>query len=328
MQSTTDVSARLGAMSQGHAPFSKDTTTSSSQANALKSKSSTGLLSPRRPAPEMPDLLEITRGSFRGSKLKPRREPEPWEGDGLGTPSEPAPQGILWFDKNWKSWPVALSPDHSTASWLNSRFGGFVTTHQKLRKTVYGRFFEVYIEAVDSRWTDGFGIGVGLHPSRKNCLVADLGGFYEALAWESLPDCWLLGYDCRVKLGSEGRYLKSHEMLGQSWRTSQLQPGDRVGVLATHDGHLMLFLNDVLVYLVTYCNIPWKEELFGILDLDGTVRAAHIVENNGVPSPEIQRFLGSIREADFAKRELLKDLWMLEAAPSKVSSRPMPLTAA
>ncbi|CAE7905962.1 unnamed protein product, partial [Symbiodinium microadriaticum] len=63
----------------------------------------------------------------------------------------------------------------------------------------------VYIEAVDSRWTDGFGIGVGLHPSRKNCLVADLGGFYEALAWESLPDCWLLGYDCRVKLGSEGR---------------------------------------------------------------------------------------------------------------------------
>jgi len=90
----------------------------------------------------------------------------------------------------------------------------------------------------------------------------------------------------------------------------------------------MLFLNDELVYLVTYCNIPWKEELYGILDLDGTVRAAHIVENNGVPSPEIQRFLGSIREADFAKRELLKDLWMLEAAPSKVSSRPMPLTAA
>jgi len=256
--------------------------------------------------------------------LKPPRVPEPWEEDGG---REAKPHGILWFDEIWKSRAVALSRDQSAGSWLNSRFGGFVSTHQKLRKTVYGRFFEVCIDAVDHRWTDGFGIGIGFHPSRHNSLVTDYGGFFEGLAWESLPESWLLGYDCRVKIGPTGRYLTSREMRGSSWRASELRPGDRVGVLATHDGHLMMFVNDVLTYLVTYCDVPWFEELYGLLDLDGTVRAAHIVDNNGLPSPEIQRWLGSLRETDFAKTELLKELWAAEVPASRGSSRPMPLTA-
>ena len=40
-------------------------------------------------------------------------------------------------------------------------------------------FSEVSIEAVDPRWSNGFGLGLGFHPSLSNSLEADLGGFYE-----------------------------------------------------------------------------------------------------------------------------------------------------
>ncbi|CAK9045678.1 unnamed protein product [Durusdinium trenchii] len=140
----------------------------------LQAKSSGPLSSPRRPAPEWPDLLSITSVK---EKPRPRREPEPWEED---KDSAAEPHGSIWFDLTWKARSVALSPDRRRASWRNSRYGGFLTSAQHLRKTVYGRFFEVCIEQVDTKWSDGFGIGIGVHPSLSSTLEADIGGFYEA----------------------------------------------------------------------------------------------------------------------------------------------------
>eukprot|EP00435_Cladocopium_sp_Y103_P071267 s113_g37.t1 len=165
------------------------------------SKTSGPLSSPRRPPPEFPDLLGLT-SCFKGRKLRPRHDPEPWEADG-DRPKEP--HGNIWFDVTWKARTVALSPDQRGASWNNSNYGGFLTSAQMLRKTVYGRFFEVRIDQVDSTWSDGFGIGVGVHPSLSCSLEPDLGGFYEGLAWESMPHSWMLGYDGRVKIQHSSR---------------------------------------------------------------------------------------------------------------------------
>lgn len=287
---------------------SKDSSQSSNWSGTVKmgSKISGPLSSPRRPPPEFPDLLGLT-SSFKGIKLRPRHDPEPWEADG-DRPKEP--HGNIWFDIAWKARTVALSPDQRGASWNNSSYGGFLTSAQMLRKTVYGRFFEVRIEQVDSTWSDGFGIGVGVHPSLSCSLEPDLGGFYEGLAWESMPHSWMLGYDGRVKIQHSSRYLTSREMLGVRWQTSKLQCGDRVGLLASHDGHLMLFVNDHLTYLVSYCEIPWANNppLHALVDLDGSIRAVELTGRNGIPSPQILDFLCSLRETEFQRYESLEDL--------------------
>ena len=44
---------------------------------------------------------------------------------------------------------------------------------------------------------------------------------------------------------------RKHRMDGEVFFSRVLRLGDRVGLLATHDGHLMLFVNDQLTYLVS-----------------------------------------------------------------------------
>jgi len=265
-------------------------------------------------------LLGLTDG-FKGRKLRPRRDPEPWEAD---EDRSKEPHGSIWFDLNWKARTVALSPDQRSASWKNSSYGGFLTSAQMLRKTVYGRFFEVCIEQKDPMWSDGFGIGLGVHPSLSSNLEADLGGFYEGLAWESMPHSWMLGYDGRVKLQQSSRYLTSREMLGGRWQASKLQLGDRVGLLATHDGHLMLFVNDQLTYLVSYCEIPWANNppMHALIDLDGSIRAVQLMDRNGIPGPEILNFLGDLREREFQRYESLEDL-RTQSFESQVQTKPL-----
>jgi len=302
---------------------SKDSQERSAKAPTRREAKSSGpLSSPRRPAPEWPDLLSITSVK---EKPRPRREPEPWEED---KDSAAEPHGSIWFDLTWKARSVALSPDRRRASWRNSRYGGFLTSAQHLRKTVYGRFFEVCIEQVDTKWSDGFGIGIGVHPSLSSTLEADIGGFYEGLAWESMPHSWMLGYDGRVKIHRSTRYLTTRETLGSRWRASKLQCGDRVGLLATHDGHLMLFVNSQLTYLVSYCEVPWANDppLHALIDLDGSIQALKLMDNNGVPPAEVLEFLGGLRVSEFQRFEALEDLRARESFTQATPLPPLPLT--
>lgn len=72
----------------------------------------------------------------------------------------------------------------------------------------------------------------------------------------------------------------------------------------------MLFVNDHLTYLVSYCEIPWANNppLYALVDLDGSIRAVELTGRNGIPSPQILDFLCSLRETEFQRYESLEDL--------------------
>jgi len=280
------------------------------------------LPSPRRPPPDFSIFTKTERQvqaarkhkelmalCAKGLQDEPEIDPEPWEPGGIGTLSEekPNPAFSIHFDTKWKAKGVRFSPDETTATWRNASFGGFAVSAQPLKKKHCGRWYEVRIEEANaSRWSDGLGIGVCHHPSKDKTLSKDIMGNYEpveGLACENLTSSWLMGYDGRAQICSFSRYLKGDELPKGMWKPSALRQGDVVGVLVTQDGHLLLFVNEELVYLVPGCNIPWNKDLFACIDLDGSTQTVHLLDTNGFPSQKVLQGVARIREDEFRAKD-------------------------
>lgn len=256
--------------------------------------------SPRRPAP----LVVAHKPKINCDHVRTKHEPEPWELGGSGVTSEPRVNKSreMHFDNIWKARTVNLSPDHSSASCRRSKYGGFLLSKQVLRKKPHGRWFEVLIEDTNtSQWTDGLGVGVAVHPSTSGKAKAEPGGFFDCLIFECCPSHWMLGYDGRAKVCGQSRYLDDpHSMPNGMFRMTDLKAGDRLGMLASYDGHLMLLVNDELRYFVPHCKIPWHEDLYAALDLDGCTKAVHLLDNNGNPNTAAMAAISSaLRSQDF-----------------------------
>lgn len=211
---------------------------------------------------------------------------EPWEtGE---KPKGPTPGRSLTFDTKWKARTIRIAPDLAHASWCHFDYGGFALSAQRAQRKNLGRWFEVGIDVVETgKWSDGLGIGFAVHPVWSTRLLpsASLEGF----ACELLPQSWLIGYDGCVKLCGETRYLVDAEFPNGSWKPSELRPGDVVGLLSTQEGHLMLFVNQQLRIGVPNCRVPWAQNLFAVVDIDGCTKALHFLDTNGQPSTKVLR---------------------------------------
>jgi hypothetical protein len=169
-------------------------------------------------------------------------------------------------------------------------FGGCVVAQQVLKKSPSGRFFQVIIEEIDDeeilfdgkverRWANGMGIGFTTHPGDHTFPRLDADS-YQTYACESLPQSWLVGYDGRAVLQGKARFLKGSNLPQGPWKPADLVVGDRVGILATEEGHILVFVNDEHRVLVPYAEIPWRPNLFPCIDLDGCTLTVSLVDEN------------------------------------------------
>jgi len=231
------------------------------------------------PKPTLPGIGEII-----GAK-KRSQSSVVWDPNGT-----PKPQNTLCFDRFRKAKNVQISPCLQYASVQGQMFGGCVVGLQVLRKTPSGRYFEVVIEEVDDeefvfdgkverRWANGMGIGFTTHAGDHTFPKLDA-DTYQTYACESLPDSWLVGYDGRAVLQGKARFLKGNNLPHGPWKPSDLVVGDKVGILATEEGHILVFVNDEHRVLVPYAEIPWRPNLFPCIDLDGCTLTVRIVDSN------------------------------------------------
>lgn len=250
--------------------------------------------------------LGATSGSSPSSPGSPPRKStasakldlDPWEPGGCGVQSaaNPDKHRSLHFSLKWRCRTLRLSPDQSSASWRKAECGGFALSAQPVQRNGHQRWFEVRVEEVDpSRWTDGLGVGLSLHPTIETSVKADRAGSFEGLAYEVLPKCWLLGYDGRAHLSGDARHLTAAEIPNGMWRPRELEAGDVVGLLATKDGVLMLFVNEVLKYKVAGCDWKWGDPLHVALDLDGCTKSVHLLDASQ-PSANVLGVLKAHRE--------------------------------
>jgi hypothetical protein len=250
--------------------------------------------SPRKPAPEMPELkgANLTwtppTNAEKIQNVLNQLGPDPWQPGGCGILSAKRvePERELHLDPLWRAHNLRVSPDRSSATIRGQRVGGFAVSSQVLARKPHGRWFEVIIEEVDnSCWISGLGIGVAECTSRDTVLAfarrKSRKQVLEGYAYELLPKSWLIGYDGRVKICGLDRNLQDWEMPQGTWRPAQLQQGDVVGLQVTCDGHMLLFVNEQLRCIVRDTGIPWKEQMCAVVDLDGCTRSIHLVGNNG-----------------------------------------------
>jgi len=291
-----------------------------------------GGLSPRRPPPEISAYLARADRRLIGGSTAPGPasaatagpgspqpllddRPLPWETDGGGEPSEHKlnPSRTVAFSKLYRSSNTRLSPDQASATTRGQDFGGFLVCDQKMiRKGLLGRWFELRIEEVDARkWTDGLGVGfLRHHPSANSVWVntedknhGEAHGHFEGLACEIFADGWLIGYDGRIRKHGIWRYLKEDELIGGPWRPSQLQAGDTLALLVTSEGELALFVNNEVRYWVKDAQVPFRSDIFPVLDLDGSTTSVHIVDSNGSPNEKALADLGRVRDEQAAEKE-------------------------
>eukprot|EP00747_Dinoflagellata_sp_TGD_P162800 gnl/TRDRNA2_/TRDRNA2_180793_c0_seq1.p1 gnl/TRDRNA2_/TRDRNA2_180793_c0~~gnl/TRDRNA2_/TRDRNA2_180793_c0_seq1.p1 ORF type:complete len:386 (-),score=61.62 gnl/TRDRNA2_/TRDRNA2_180793_c0_seq1:103-1260(-) len=244
--------------------------------------------SPRRPAPTREQVRE--QRSPRSTLTSPRspKDRSPWSAGmgGIRSAEEPDPDRSLHWDGHFRAWNLRLSPDLTSISCRQQAFGGFAVSHEPLARVHLGRYFEVQIEEVDiSRWGDGLGIGIVLEPALQ--LKPDRTGVCEGFACEQMPNSWLLGYDGRAKLQGESRLLRGSELPLGMWRPRQLRVGDVVGLLATEESGLMLFVNEKLHYNCQSCGFPVRGVYHAVVDLDGCTKSLHLRDVNSVIPKEV-----------------------------------------
>jgi len=251
--------------------------------------------SPRRPPPEIPEwktpILAKARETQPPRKSDSALGPDPWLPGGCGILSGKKTDQSrgLHFDSLWRAEAVRLSPDRASATFRGQSFGGLVASSEVLERRACGRWYEVLVEEANPRWSDGLGIGVATVDSRDAALarVKNAERVIEGFAYELIPESWLVGYDGRAKLRGMSRYLQAHEIHQGMWRPNQLTSGDIVGLLATTDGNLMLFVNEELRYFVTCADIPWKKQICAVVDLDGCTQSIHLLDSNGTPPDKV-----------------------------------------
>lgn len=216
---------------------------------------------------------------------RPSSTPEMWDMDGI-----PTPGSQLHFDRFRKAKTVLLSPDLHCATVRGQMFGGVVVGLQQLKKTPSGRFYEVIIEEVDDeeilidgnrerRWRSGMGIGFTTHAGDHTFPKLDAEEM-QTYGCECLPDSWLVGYDGRAMLQGKSKFLKGNDLPKGPWTPRDLVAGDKVGVLATEEGHILIFVNGEHRCVVPYCDIPWRPSLFPCIDLDGCTVTVRLVDKN------------------------------------------------
>jgi len=214
-------------------------------------------------------------------------DPAPWEAGGCGvhTALEPSSKRHIQFDRFLKASALDVSPDLTSVSCRKKTYGGWIMSEKPIKRRAYGRFFEVQIEEVNAaRWPDGLGIGVALN-LKEDSTPSEEKGAFEGFAYEMLPDSWLLGYDGRCKFKGISTYLKGKEVRNPwqdpklpIWRPRDLRGGDRVGFLCTHEGALMLFVNEDLRYFVRETTIDAKDKVHAVVDLDGCTVSLHLLD--------------------------------------------------
>eukprot|EP00928_Gymnodinium_smaydae_P018362 TRINITY_DN16991_c0_g5_i1.p1 TRINITY_DN16991_c0_g5~~TRINITY_DN16991_c0_g5_i1.p1 ORF type:complete len:329 (-),score=85.23 TRINITY_DN16991_c0_g5_i1:32-1018(-) len=266
------------------------------------------VLTPRRLRPDLGHLQHDVAKPLTAKRIPqkapalPKPSPDPWEEGGVGERSAESTEGRgFFFDPSFRSRHVQLSPDQASASVRGQLLGGFAVSSQVLKRQPFGRWFELRIEECDpSRWSDGLGIGVAAHPSKEETLQADACLSYEGFACDQLKQSWMFGYDGRAKLAGVSRLLLGPEFPLGVWKPSELVPGDTVGVLVTREGHMLLFQNQKLRYLVSAAKVPWNVELHACLDLEGSSVSVRLLDTNGAPPSSMQKVLFKIRAGDFA----------------------------
>lgn len=163
---------------------------------------------------------------------------------------------------------VIVSPDHlrvgrpggQTEGKVGIVFGdGYVLTFAE------GAYFEVKIEALQKE-TLGLGLALGISAADPR----QHGRFFETL--DQVPHSWAFGYDGEVSHGD--------------WKPQCLRVGDRVGLLVTPHGEIVLYENDRAVAKVP-CEAPLsgKAPLYAIFDLRGAVVDLSMVQNAKPPTP-------------------------------------------
>lgn len=206
--------------------------------------------------------------------------PSFWDHDGT-----PDPNSTLYFDRFRKSRSIRVSPDNRFATYRGQPFGGFIVGFQVLAKTPAGRYFEVRIEETDvGRWSDGLGIGFTTHFGESFPKLDP--EKYESFACESLPQSWLVGYDGRAQLQGKTRFLKGSDFPKGPWKPSELLVGDVLGVLATEEGHIVLFVNGEHRLTAPFAGIPWRPNLYAVVDLDGCTRTVQMLDSNDGKIPK------------------------------------------
>lgn len=239
------------------------------------------------PKPTLPGI-GVGIGTRRRSKSI---TPVVWDPEGV-----PNPQCRLNFDRFRKAKTVQLSPDLRYATVRGQMFGGCVVAQQVLKKTWAGRFYEVIIEEVDDeeilfdgklerRWANGMGIGFTTHPGDHTFPKLDHEN-YQTFAHESLPQSWLVGYDGKAVLQGKARFLKGNNLPKGVWKPCDLVVGDKVGILATEEGHILVFVNDEHRVVVPYAEVPWRPNLWPCIDLDGCTLTVSLCDRNAGSVPD------------------------------------------
>eukprot|EP00930_Biecheleria_cincta_P061553 TRINITY_DN47115_c0_g1_i1.p1 TRINITY_DN47115_c0_g1~~TRINITY_DN47115_c0_g1_i1.p1 ORF type:complete len:543 (+),score=81.65 TRINITY_DN47115_c0_g1_i1:48-1676(+) len=137
---------------------------------------------------------------------------------------------------------------------------------------LHGRYFEIVVKDTVTGWVGGLGIGV-----TSTCPV----GLRRVpdKAWR-VPGTMVIGYwGCIFLDGIEHR---------TDWRSDNLAPGARVGLLITKDeGDLLVFVDGELVVKVEGA-IPCDgnpEPLYPIVDVFAATRVISLVPNSSPPAP-------------------------------------------
>lgn len=240
---------------------------------------------------------------------------DPWEPGGCGVESLPSvnPSRLYHFDFFFKAKNLVLSPDNASATIRSQSIGGWVISRQALKRHPMGRYVQILVEEVDTeRWADGLGIGVALYPNNDERVLEQMSTF-DGYAYELLDQSWLLGYDGRARFQGNARVIRRKELRSAGspwpekdpammWRPKDLKAGDVVGVLATKDSSLLLFVNNECRYYLRDCNMPWLRPLHAVFDLDGCTKSIHLLDCEQIPR-EVEKQLAQLREADPLKRQ-------------------------
>merc|ERR1712113_131397 len=93
------------------------------------------------------------------------------------------------------------------------------------------------------------------------------------------------------------------EMRKDLWRPRDLLPYDVVGVLATPDGHMLIYVNNELRVMAQNCpglDKAWSRPAVAALDLDGCTRSVRFLPTNGMPPIIVQKEHARFREEEYS----------------------------
>eukprot|EP00929_Paragymnodinium_shiwhaense_P096985 TRINITY_DN58754_c0_g1_i1.p1 TRINITY_DN58754_c0_g1~~TRINITY_DN58754_c0_g1_i1.p1 ORF type:complete len:832 (-),score=187.85 TRINITY_DN58754_c0_g1_i1:212-2707(-) len=185
-------------------------------------------------------------------------------------------QALTRFDGGMVSGHVEVSADGLVAKHRDAtgeELFGVVFGSEPLPRLGDGAYFEVRIlETRSGDQMDGLVVGVTTSPPQAIKTMPRVA--------DEVPHSWSLGYDGMA-------YLDGMGTVDIDWDPARLQRDDRVGLLVTPRGDLLVMVNDKLKAHVP-ANVPPYSTLYGFIDLLGSTSAVTLVLG-AVPHPEVVR---------------------------------------